>query len=220
MHEMGIFTQNRYTPCSQHTAKEIFSSSNTKQEDHHLADVIQHLRNISEIAIVSDVNPTLLGHVIIFYTDISKNKSHGLDQFDVVDELTKVFQQCIKEGENNPTYDIAGNLTMCLTVIAENASPSDGLKVLFNLDLPNIEHQSKISAVHTLLNRGAYENVGDEICGSLLRIQRVREERRRFELEESMSVYNFDESEVTEEEEETDGFVWSSILEGRMSISK
>lgn len=198
---------------SKHVANELLSKKT--RDDYDITVIIQHLRHISETAIVNEVNHALLGHVITFYTALSKKKE--IEEFDVVAELIEIFRQCVREGECNPTYDISSNLNKCLTTVAENASPSDGLKVLTALDLP-LEEQTKVSVIRTLLTRGARENVGNDISRSLLRIQQIRAEQRRLEIEESMTVYNFDENDVAEDEEETDGFIWSSMLEGRMML--
>ncbi|KAL7511838.1 hypothetical protein ACHAXN_008783 [Cyclotella atomus] len=198
-------------------AKEMMSSLTSKRDNSASVDLLQHIRHISEISIVENVDSVLLGQVVAFYTDMSRRK---IDGFNIASELTKIFQQCIEETQHNPSYDILSNLNACLTVLAENASPSDGIKVLSQLDLPVVDQQSKIHAIHNLLTRGARENVGSEISGSLLRIQRVREERRRFE-EENFAVYNLDNSEATDDDtEESGGFIWPSILEGRVIITK
>lgn len=217
--EIGVwflFSSSTFS-ISGSVAKEMMSSLTSKRDNSASVDLLQHIRHISEISIVENVDSVLLGQVVAFYTDMSRRK---IDGFNIASELTKIFQQCIEETQHNPSYDILSNLNACLTVLAENASPSDGIKVLSQLDLPVVDQQSKIHAIHNLLTRGARENVGSEISGSLLRIQLVREERRRFE-EENFAVYNLDNSEATDDDtEESGGFIWPSILEGRVIITK
>ena len=192
-------------------------SPNKTQGHFILEDTISYVRHISEIAIAFKVDASLLGQVIDFYNEVSKKKDE-FDSFDIVTELKNIFQQCTAEGEQNESYDRSSNINACLAAISQTASPLHGIKVLCEFELPLIDFQSKTAAINTMLTRGARESVGQEISGSLLRIQRVREERWRIGLEEM--VYNFDQNEATVDEQESEGFIWPSILDGRMSISK
>lgn len=197
----------------------MISSFTPKHGNSASVDLLRHLRHLSKIAIVETVNSDLLGQVVAFYTVMGKR---DIDAFDVSLELTKIFQQCIEEGKRNPSYDTLSNLNSCCAVLAENASPSEGIHVLSQLDTSLVDQQFMIRAIQTLLTRGARENAGSEISGSLLRIQRVREERWRFEKENLAVHNNLDHNETTGDDdvEELDGFIWPSILKGRAMITK
>lgn len=186
-----------------------------------MTDIVRHLRHISTIAIAGELDPLLLGQVISFYTDMTKGTTENQNDFNIIHELTQIFQQCINEDENNPSHDASSKMSACLTVLSENASPSDGLKVLSGFDLQYIQLPPKIAAIQSFLTRGARESVGKELSGSLLRIQRVREERQRFELQECMSAFTLNKNNDTStDEEESEGFIWPSVIDGRMLISK
>lgn len=205
---------------SKPAVKEILSSSCYRQQSRILESTVQHLRKISDIAITGELNASMMGRIIGFFTDVSKNTNGKLDEFDIVSELLKLLQQCIDTGNSNPSYDVYKNLNKCLAVFSENVSPPDGLTVLSKFELTNVELPSIISAVHTLLTRGARESVGKEISGSLLRIQRAREEGRYLVLEESVRDWTFDNNDSAIDEEESDSFIWPSVLDGRILISK
>ena len=205
---------------SKPAVKEILSSSCYRQQSPILESTVQHLREISDIAITGDLNASLMGRIIGFFTDVSKNTDGKLDGFDIVSELLKLLQQCIDTDNSNPSYDMYKNLNTCLRVVSENASPSDGLAVLSTFELTNIELPTIISAVHTLLTRGARESVGKEISGSLLRIHRAREEGRCLLLAESVRDWTCDDNDSAIDEEESESFIWPSVLDGRMLMSK
>ena len=200
-------------------AKEMISSKSCRRDGFCLTGIIQHLRQISDIAIAGEINSSLLSQVVAFYTDMAINKKENLAGFDIVSELSKLFKQCVEEAQNDSSYDLPKSLSTCLTVVSDNASPSDGLKVLCTLELTGVDFQDVTTAIHTLLTRSARENVGKEISGSLLRIQHAHEEGRCI-LEESMSDWSYDSSATEEDEDESEGFIWPNILEGRVLLSK
>ena len=183
-------------------------------------NILKHLRHISETAITGEFDSLLLGQVISFYTNVFKNRTGSLDIFDIITELTRMLSLCISQENNNPSHEDLNKMNACLNVISEKASPSDGLKVLSKFDMSNIELSFKISAIHTMLTCGAHDNVENEVSGTLLRIQRVREDMQRLDFGEGASVYNFDEIDDGRDEEDAEGFIWPSILDGRMLISK
>ena len=185
-----------------------------------LNDVVKHLRYISRISIEGELDSQLLGEVIAFYTDLSFKSSQEIDGFDIINELTNIVQQCIGKRETDSSCVKSTDINVCLSLLSENTTPSDGLKVLSQLELSGVDQSARVSALHTLLTRGASESVDKEISASLLRIQRVREEKQHFDFEEGMSVYNFDENGAEVDEDESNGFIWPNILDGRMIISK
>ena len=196
----------------------MLSVPDMKQNQLAASSIAQHLRHISETAIAGDFDSLLLGQIITFYTNVFKITAENLDTFDIITELTRILQLCMGQDDNIPSREDLNKMNSCLNVISEKAAPSDGIKVLSELDMPGIELSFKISAIHSMLTRGARENVENEISGSLLRIQRVREDQQRLDFDEGVSVYNnLDEGDG---EEEAGGFIWPSILDGRMLISK
>ena len=185
-----------------------------------LKDLLRHLSHISSIAIEGELDSQLLGEVVAFYTDVSAKPSQWVGEFDIVNELTNILEKCIDKNENNSSSAKSNDVNTCLRLLSENTTPLDGLKVLSRLELSDADQSAKVSALHTLLIRGASKSVDKELSASLLRIQRVREDNQLFSLEESMSVYNFDENDAAVDEEESNGFIWPNILDGRMIISK
>ena len=88
-----------------------------------------------------------------------------------------------------------------------------------------------VSALHTCLIRGAREGLRNEFSGSLLRIQRAREEGHRPNVVANrllaMSSWNMDAEEESvggDEGEEEDltgrGFIWPSVIDGTLEIAK
>merc|ERR1712238_236468 len=83
-----------------------------------------------------------------------------------------------------------------------------------------------VSVLHTCLTRGAREGVRSEFSGSLLRIQRAREEGHRPHVVANgmltMSNWNADAEEDDGEEEDRrgKGFIWPSVIDGTLEIAK
>lgn len=60
-----------------------------------LKDLLRHLSHISSIAIEGELDSQLLGEVVAFYTDVSAKPSQWVGEFDIVNELTNIFEKCI-----------------------------------------------------------------------------------------------------------------------------
>ena len=161
-------------------ANEIISSQRYRRDKQVLADIIQHLSLISNKAIEGnegEINTVLLAQVVSFYSVISQHcmKANDCD-FNIVDELSRLVTKCYDEHKNN----LQGvNIDACITTISENAPPTCTLQVLSQWEHTSVTSSSLLSAFHTCLIQGAREGVRSEISGSLLQIQRAREEGRR-----------------------------------------
>ena len=141
-------------------------------------------------------------------------------EFNIVIQLSALLDKCHTEHDNqniNPR-DSAHNIDACISTISENAPPMSSLQVLSQCEhMPDITSSSLLDAIHTSLIRGARDGVRSELSGSLLKIQRAREEGRRpvVEHDEKLSWRDDDENEELEE-----GGIWTSILNGTLEIEK
>lgn len=177
-----------------------------------MVDVLKHICVISDKAIEGnegEVNTILLSQVISFYIDVSSCMKENGREFDIVAELSKLVEKCYSEHEN---------IDACVSTISETAPPSFSLQVFSQWEHAPVGSSSLVSALHTCLIRGARDGVRSELSGSLLRIQRAREEGRRPMLE---SAWNADSEDLDkEEEDELGGFIWPSVLDGTVVLSK
>ena len=201
----------------------MISSSRYQRDGKILADIIKHLGIISNKAIEGnegEVNTVLLGQVISFYDIISPHMKEDKCEFNIVSQLSALLDKCHTEHDNqniNPR-DSAHNIDACISTISENAPPMSSLQVLSQCEhMPDITSSSLLDAIHTSLIRGARDGVRSELSGSLLKIQRAREEGRRpvVEHDEKLSWRDDDENEELEE-----GGIWTSILNGTLEIEK
>jgi hypothetical protein len=200
-------------------ANEIISSQIYRRDKQVLAEIIQHLSLISNKAIegnAGEVNTVLLAQVISFYNVISQHCIEAIDcDFNIVDELSRLVDKCYDDHQNN-LQDV--NIEACITTISENAPPTCTLQVLSQWAHTSVTSSSILSAFHTCLIQGAREGVRSEISGSLLQIQRAREEGRRpiVESDDKPSYWG----DVDNDEEEGGGGIWSSILNGTLEMAK
>lgn len=205
-------------------ANEIMSSLKYRGNKTVMLDVIQHLGIISDKAIKGnegEINTVVLGQVIRFFNTISPCMEENNFEFNTVAELEKLLEKSYAEHENNPRYP-SSNIDACIATISENAPPAHSLQVLSQWEHNTcITSFSLTSALHTSLIRGAREGVGSELSGSLLRIQRAREEGRRPIVENGMVSWSTHVEELNvDEEEEMGSFIWPSILDGTLTIAK
>ena len=204
-------------------ANEIISSQRYRRDKQVLADIIQHLSLISNKAIEGnedEVNTVLLAQVVSFYNVISQHciKANDCD-FNIVDELSRLVAKCYDKHQNN-LQDV--NIEACITTISENAPPTCTLQVLSQWEHTSVTSTSLLSAFHTCLIRGAREGVRSEISGSLLQIQRAREEGRRpiVDKDDKPSYWGDVDNDSDDEEGGGGGGIWSSILNGTLEIAK
>jgi len=203
-------------------ANEIIKSQRYRRDEQVLADIIRHLSLISNKAIEGnedEVNTVLLAQVVSFYSVISQHYMKANDcDFNIVDELSRLVDKCYDEHQNN-LQDV--NIEACITTISENASPTCTLQVLSQWEHASVTTSSLLSAFHTCLIRGAREGVRSEISGSLLQIQRAREEGRRpnVDKDDNPSYWGVADNDI-DEDEEYGGGIWSSILNGTLEIAK
>ena len=204
-------------------ANEIISSQRYRRDKQVLADIIQHLSLISSKAIggnEDEVNTVLWAQVVSFYSVISQHcmKANDCD-FNIVEELSRLVDKCYDEHQNN-LQDV--NIDACITTISENAPPTCTLQVLSQWEHTSVTSLSLLTAFHTCLIRGAREGVRSEISGSLLQIQRAREEGRRpiVDKDDKPSYWGDADNDSEEEEDEDGGGIWSSILNGTHEIAK
>jgi len=222
-------------------ANEIISNPRCCRDKQVLQYVLKHLCTISDKAIEGnegEINAVLLAQVISFFIVISPCMQKHNCEFNDVAELSKLLEKCHIEMKNNPQYS-PGNLDACITTISENASPAQSLQVLSQWEHDDTSATSRSSsfclifpALHTSLIRGAREGARNELSGSLLRIQRAREEGRRPIVAEnvggmiSSSYWNAHAEEELQpgddggEEESSGVFLWPSVIEGTLVIAK
>lgn len=214
-------TQNIY--LFSFLANEIVSSRKYCREDQVISDVLQHLCTISEKAIEGnegEINTVLLGQVIAFLGVISTCMEKNHSEFNTVAELENLLEKCYLEQQKNSRYS-TDNIGACISAVSENASPTCSLQVLSKWEHTPAVSSPLIDALHTSLIRGAREGVGKELSGSLLRIQRAREEGRRPVVENGMANWNVNAEELDAgEQEEAGGFIWPSVLDGTLAIAK
>ena len=206
-------------------ANEIISSQRYRRDEQVLADIIRHLSLISNKAIEGnegEVNTVLLAQVISFYSVISKHCIEAIDcDFNIVDELSRLVAKCYDEHQRlvDKCYDLQDvNIEACITTISENAPPTCTLQVLSPWE-HTVTSSSLLSAFHTCLIRGAREGVRSEISGSLLQIQRAREEGRRPIVDKDDKPGCWGDVD-NDSDEEGGGGIWSSILNGTLEIAK
>lgn len=149
-------------------------------------------------------------------------EKHQYD-FDIITELTLLFEQCKTEGMENSSYN-STNMDACITCVSESAPPFKSLRVFSQWSHSPIESASLVTAIQTSLLRGAREGVRSELSGSLLRIKRAREGRRPImgsELGSWCDTANDDVGEDDEEDEAGGGsFIWKRVLDGTLKIAK
>lgn len=139
-------------------------------------------------------------------------------QFDIVSELSKLVEKCSSEHQKNLHYS-SSNIGACITIISEIAPPTYSLQVLTNWDHTSVGYSSFVFAIHSSLIRGAREGVRSGLSGSLLRIQRAREEGRRPIVDNDIS-WKADTEESVDCEEESGGVIWPSLLDGSAIFAK
>lgn len=204
-------------------ANEIITNRRFKQDKTALPNILHHLSTMSNKAIKGNeghLNTILLGQVISFFNVISPQAKEFESEFDIVAELSNLLARCCDEVQNNPHYS-PHNIDDCITTISEEATPAHSLEVLyqFKFKTPGVEQSSSslVAAVHASLIRGAREGVQTEVSGSLLRIQRAREEGRRPVLADKSAVPGWDGDQelgyAYVEEDEMGGFVWPGIID-------
>ena len=205
-------------------ANEIISSQRYRRDKQVLADIIQHLSLISNKAIEGnegEVNTVLLAQVVSFYSVISQHCMDTNDcDFNITKEVSRLITKCHDEHQNN-LQDV--NIEACISTISENAPPTCTLQVLSQWEHTSVSSSSLLSAFHTCLIQGAREGVRSEISGSLLQIQRAREEGRRpiVESDDKQSYWGDADNDSDDEKEgEGGGGIWSSILNGTLQIAK
>jgi len=217
-----ILTSN-FSLCHVCVANEIIKRQRYRRDEQVLADIIRHLRLMSNKAIEGnegEVNTVLLAQVVSFYSVISQHCMATNDcNFNIVDELSRLVEKCYDEHQNN-LKDV--NIEACITAISENAPPTCTLQILSQWEHTSVTSSSLLSAFHTCLIQGAREGVRSEISGSLLQIQRAREEGRRpiVDKDDKPSYWGDVDNDSDEEEGEGGGGIWSSILNGTLEIAK
>ncbi len=186
-----------------------------------MLDVLQHVGVISDKAIDGnggELNTILLGQVISFLSVFSSIMAERECEFDLGEELSKYVEKCYTKHKNNPQKHSSSSVDACITTISENAPPAYSLQILAQWEHACLDSSTFITAIHTSLVSGARDGVRSELSGSLLRIQRSREEGRRPITENGMLRW----SGVSVEDEgvEDGGFIWSKVLEGTVEITK
>jgi hypothetical protein len=207
-------------PCSV-LANEIISSRRYFKDEQVLLHVLQHIGVISDKAIEGnggEVNTIILGQVISFLSVFSSRMAERECVFDLGAELSKYVEKCCFKHKNNPQKHSSSSVDACITTISENAPPAYSLQILAQWEHACLDSSTFISAIHTSLISGARDGVRSELSGSLLRIQRSREEGRRPITENGMSSGSGGSAE--DKVVEDGGFIWSRILEGTAEITK
>ncbi len=182
--------------------------------------MLQHVDVISDTALKGndgEVNTILLGQVISFLSIFSSRTAENECEFDLGAELSKFAKKCDTNHKNNPQHHSSSNIGACITAIAENAPPSCSLRVLAQWENSYLDSSTFISAIHTSLISGARDGVRGELSGSMLRIQRAREEGRRSIMEKGEMSWS---GGSVEGEAENGRFIWTRVLEGTVVITK
>ncbi|KAL3826746.1 hypothetical protein ACHAXA_009355 [Cyclostephanos tholiformis] len=203
-------------------AHEITTNPRYCHDELVLGDVLQHLQIISVKAIEGnrgEVNRSLLGQLIGIYNALFRCAEENNYPFDFVAELSKLIEKCYANHQNNLNFS-SSNIGACIIVISETAPPTYSLRVLSDWDHSSVGCSNFVAAIHTSLIRGAREGVRSGLSGSLLRIQRAREEGRRPSVENDIMRWKADTDKSVGFEEESGGVIWSSILDGSASIAK
>lgn len=184
--------------------------------------MLQHIGIISDQAIEcndGEVNMILLGQVISFLSVFSSRMAEKQYEFDLGAELSKFIEKCNTKHENNLQQPSCRKVDACITTISENAPPAYSLQVLAQWEHACQDSSTFIAAIQTSLISGARDGVRSELSGSMLRIQRAREEGRRPETENEMVSWSG--GSVESEVKEGDGeFIWSKVVDGLVAISK
>jgi hypothetical protein len=203
-------------------AHEITTSPRYCHNKQVLGDLLHHLHVISDNAIEGnrgEVNKSLLGQLIGIYNELLRCAEENNYLFDIVAELSQLIKKCYTKHESN-LYFSSSNIGACIITISETAPPNHSLRVLSDWDHSSVGCSTIVAAIHTSLIRGAREGVRSGLSGSLLRIQRAREEGRRPSVENDMMRWKADTDESAGFEEESGGVIWSSILDGSALIAK
>ena len=203
-------------------AHEITTNPRYCHDELVLGDVLQHLQIISVKAIEGnrgEVNRSLLGQLIGIYNALFRCAEENNYPFDFVAELSKLIEKCYANHQSNLNFSLS-NIGACIIVISETAPPTYSLRVLSDWDHSSVGCSNFVAAIHTSLIRGAREGVRSGLSGSLLRIQRAREEGRRPSVENDIMRWKADTDKSVGFEEESGGVIWSSILDGSASIAK
>lgn len=201
-------------------ANEILSSRRYSGDQNVFCDVLQHIGVISDKAIESSegkVNTVLLGQVISFLSVFSSRTAGKELEFDLSAELSKFLEKCHIAHENKPHHHSFSSIDACITAIAENAPPACSLRVLAQWEHSCVHSFTFISAIHAALISGARDGLRGELSGSMLRIQRAREEGRRPMTENGVMIWS---GVPVEGDIEDRGSIWSRVLEGTVAISK
>ncbi|KAL7464072.1 hypothetical protein ACHAXS_004408 [Conticribra weissflogii] len=204
-------------------ANEILSDCNHRGNKQSILDIVHHLRTISDVAIKGSngvLNTALLSQVIAFFNVISPCMIEHSYEFTITTELTRLLNQCVKAELDHDSANTTDNVGSCILTISENAPPLEYLRVLSSWEHTFIESPAIMSAIHTCMIRGARKGVNQELSGSLLRIQRAREEGRRPHIADAVMEWENSNKRTQEEDTEEGGYLWANILNGSTPISK
>mmetsp|Transcript_4757 Transcript_4757/g.9803 ORF Transcript_4757/g.9803 Transcript_4757/m.9803 type:complete len:896 (-) Transcript_4757:78-2765(-) len=202
-------------------ANEILSDSNIRTDKQSMLTVVRHLRTIADVAIRGNngvLNTALLSQVIAFFNVISPCMIEQSFEFTTATELTTLLNQCVASELDHDDANATDNVGSCILTISEDAPPAEYLRVLASWEHTSIESPAIMSAIHTCMIRGARKGVNQELSGSLLRIQRAREEGRRPHIADG--VMEWENNGTQEEDTEEEGYLWANILNGTVLISK
>jgi hypothetical protein len=220
--ETFYFTFTHQNSFMVFVAHEITTSPRYCHNEQVLGDLLRHLYVISDKAIEGnrgEVDKSLLGQLIGIFNELLRCAEENNYLFDIAAELSKLIEKCYTKRENN-THFSPGNIGACIITISETAPPYHSLRVLSDWDHSSVGCSTFVAAIHTSLIRGAREGVRNGLSGSLLRIQRAREEGRRPSVENDMMRWKADTDESVGSEEESGGVIWSSLLDGSALITK
>lgn len=188
-----------------------------------MLNVVRHLRTISDVAVRGNngvLNTALLSQVISFFNVISPCMIEHSFEFTTASELTILLNQCVTAELDHDSANATDIVGSCILTISENAPPAECLRVLASWEHTSIESPAIISAIHTCMIRGARKGVNEELSGSLLRIQRAREEGRRPHIADGVVEWENSNNGTQEEVTEEEGYLWANILNGTVLISK
>ena len=188
-----------------------------------LIKVLQFLHVISDVAIEgnkSGVNKTLLDQLIKVYNAILPCMEANNCDFDLVSELSRLLEECLIK-KRAKSDNSSNRIRTCITTISETAPPTCTLRVLSDRDHSSVDYFTLVSAIHMSLIRGARNGLRSaSLSGSLLQIQRAREEERRPIVDCDMMSWKAETEDLVEDKEELGGVIWASILSGNAIIAK
>lgn len=203
-------------------ATEIIYNAKDYSDSKIFLQTLSYLRHISAILIKDShkdqqhsIDVISIRQIIILIQEMGESSWELCrGSVSMVDEFLGILELCddvgdIDEDSANQSRNLTHKEKSFLNLIADNAPPHDVLTVLSRWSKTNLSSAFIYQILRTCVKRGVEDGVNKEISGALLRIQKVRSDKR--------SISNVNTIGSIERKEEG---IWKNVLQGTVMIDK